>query len=91
MFKGSPISPISRSQNPITFDRIGTPQVQVQVQVQTSTPIANRYAHPSRGVAWCESPGLSRRVSGRGSLLLQIELKYVLLQPSQTSLPLLFP
>ncbi|GAA5825160.1 hypothetical protein JCM5353_002245 [Sporobolomyces roseus] len=57
LFKGSPISPISRSQNPITISRIGTPQA----QVSTSAPIADRYANQGQGAKTPDSPGWLRR------------------------------
>lgn len=58
MYKGSPISPISRSQNPITISRIGTPQA----QALANTPIADRYAHQTEGAKTPDSPGWLRRV-----------------------------
>jgi len=84
MFKGSPISPISRSQNPITIDRIGTPLS------STKTPIADRYAQQSPGAPSPESPGWLRRVSDRDSLLSRRrKLKYGL--RSLTDYSTLFP
>lgn len=59
MFKGSPISPISRDRNQqVTISRIGIPQA----QVSTNTPIADRYAHQTQGAKTPDSPGWLRRV-----------------------------
>jgi len=85
MFKGSPISPISRSQNPRTIDRIGTPLS------STKTPIADRYVHQPQATISPESPGWLRKVSDRDSLLSQgRKLKYENLTPRRLFNPLPF-